>query len=60
MTATRLPTNPREFQRAMLFIDGTNLFYRIESKGLVVEQLSLIRLGRSKISPDVPSNSLPQ
>jgi uncharacterized LabA/DUF88 family protein len=26
----------------MLFIDGTNLFYRIESKGLVVPQLSLI------------------
>jgi len=40
--AARPPTSPREFQRAMLFIDGTNLFYRIESKGLVVPQLSLI------------------
>ena len=40
--AARPPTSPKEFQRAMLFIDGTNLFYRIESTGLIVPQLSLI------------------
>jgi uncharacterized LabA/DUF88 family protein len=28
------PTRPIEFQKAMIFIDGTNLFYRLESEKL--------------------------
>jgi Uncharacterized conserved protein len=35
-------TNPMQFQRTMIFVDGTNLFYRLEADNLLIEHLAAI------------------
>jgi len=35
-------TNPMEFQRTVIFVDGTNLFHRLDAANLVVEHLAAI------------------
>ncbi|SRR5271157_1539538 len=35
-----IPPSPQAFQKAMVFVDGTNLFYRLESEKLRVPQLN--------------------
>jgi uncharacterized LabA/DUF88 family protein len=35
-------TDPMQFQRTMIFVDGTNLFYRLEAANLVIEDLAAI------------------
>jgi len=34
MPASSFPVRSIEFQRAMIFVDGTNLFYRLEASKL--------------------------
>lgn len=41
-TSIMYTTSPREFQNAMIFIDGTNLFYRLEAAKLKVPNLKMI------------------
>lgn len=38
-SSTAIPPSPQAFQKAMIFVDGTNLFYRLESEKLRVSQL---------------------